>query len=117
MAFRPVFAKPEVDEAITIRVVGNWTIYVNRAVRNKLSDPRAITFQWDDDDALLRICAASPDSPGAVPISTGDGGRTASVTNMLKDLGLHFESTVRIPVTQDGPLAVIADLSEYRSTP
>ena len=67
-----------------------------------------------DDESLLRISAASPESREASRLTTGTKKR-CSITNLLNSLGVSIPHTVRIPATPDGPLAVIADLSEYRS--
>ena len=79
-----------------------------------IGEPRAIAFEWDDDASLLRISAASPESPEAsrLPSTMSHG---VTVTALLRELGVSFPGTTRLAATPDGPLAIIADLSEYRS--
>lgn len=120
MAFRPISNRPEEGAAVTIRVTRNgWQLYITREARDLISTPRAITFEWDDEDALLRISAAAPDAPGASRLPTTTDRYVTGVTTMLRGLGVQLDTTTRIPVTPDGHFSIIADLSEYtyRSTP
>lgn len=117
MAFKPVIAKTKRYPFVTIATSGGGRVremtLTAETLRN-IGEPRAVAFEWDDEDALLRISAASPESPEASPLGKSLTARV-TVTALLRQLGVTVESTTRFPVTQDGPLAVIADLSEYRS--
>ena len=116
MAFKPVIANTQRHPFITISTAAKYTreLSLSSAAHRAIGEPRAISFEWDDDDALLRISAASPDSPESSPLAQGLRSR-CTVTTLLASLGVQVSDTTRFPVKQDGPLAIIADLSEYRS--
>ena len=116
MAFKTVVANTSKQTFVTISVTGarKCELYVAGAAYRAIGEPRAVAFEWDDDESLLRISAASPESREASRLTTGTKKR-CSVTHLLSNLGVSIPHTVRIPVTPDGPLAIIADLSEYRS--
>ena len=77
-----------------------------------IGTPAAIHFEWDDEESLLRIVASSPDDPAAFHLGPQ---RRAVIPRLLDHLGVSIEQTTSLPATSDGPLSVIADLSEYRS--
>lgn len=77
-----------------------------------IGTPAAIHFEWDDEDSLLRIVASSPDDPAAFHLGAQ---RRAVIPRLLDHLGVSIGQTTTLPITSDGPLSVIADLSEYRS--
>lgn len=114
MAFRPVIANTKQHPFVTIRANRNGVreLCLSAETHRNIGEPRALAFEWDDDDALLRITAASPDSPESSRLPASLDARVA-VTTLLTRLGIAVTETTRFPVAQDGPLAVIADLSEY----
>ena len=116
MAFKTVVANTSKQTFVTVSVtgVGACELYVASSAYRAIGEPRAVAFEWDDDESLLRISAASPESRESSPLTTGLKKR-CSITNLLNSLGVSIPHTVRIPATPDGPLAVIVDLSEYRS--
>lgn len=117
MAFKPVIANTARHPFVTI-LAGkrdSRSLTLSALTHRAIGEPRAVAFEWDEESSLLRISAAAPEHEGAskVPPKLGHG---VSVTSLLRQLGVHVQQTTRIPVTRDGPLAVIADLAEYRST-
>ena len=116
MAFKTVVANATKHAFVTISVTEarQSELYVPTVAYQAIGEPRAVAFEWDDDESLLRISAASPESPEASNLTTGTKKR-CGVTYLLRSLGVSILHTVRIPAIPDGPLAVIVDLSEYRS--
>ena len=116
MAFKPVTANTHRGPFVTIlaRRGQERGLTLSVASLRAIGEPRAIAFEWDDDASLLRISAASPESPEAsrLPSTMSHG---VTVTALLRELGVSFPGTTRLAATPDGPLAIIADLSEYRS--
>lgn len=115
MSFRKL-AKPRRTVAptvpsITLAPASKSTTYMalNRAAQTALAGgAKHIHFEYEDETALLRIVASSPDDPASYALS---GHGRVSVTGMLRDLGLRVTEATRIPVTAVSRLAVEADLS------
>lgn len=72
--------------------------------------PRAVFFEWDDEDSLVRIVASAPDDPAAYRVPQS---RRLRIPGLLASLGVSAPEAVRIHAERDGTFAVIADLSEY----
>lgn len=116
MAFKTVIANTNHHPFVTISCTKyrGFELTLSAVAYRAIGEPRAIAFEWDDDEGLLRISAASPDSPEASRFGAGLTPR-CGITPLIRALDIHVERTSRFPVTTDGPLALIADLSECRS--
>lgn len=77
-----------------------------------LGEPRAVFYEWDDTESLLRIGATSPTDSSARRMAEH---RRVSFSGVPDAVGLHFPEPVSVHLAKDGPLALIANLSEYRS--
>lgn len=99
---------------VNIRSNGQAQLRLSVSAYQAMGEPRALHFEWDPDDALIRLVSADPDAPDAHALPPGMF-KGLYVTELFYGLGIAIPETVRIPATPDGPLAVIADLSEYRS--
>ena len=112
MAFAKV-SKPKPDPYITIttRTEGGNAIMLPAHTRDLIGDPVAVFFEWDPDDSLLRIVASSPADPDSYRVGVRN---RIGVKGLLGSLGVEVDKTGPHPVIADGPLAVIADLSNYR---
>ena len=77
-----------------------------------IGEPTAVHFEWDDEGALLRVVASSRDDRHAYPI---DSQRRTTTGDLFKRLGLHHGENIHLLAVRDAPLALIVDLSEYRS--
>ena len=82
--------------------------------RRAIGSPRAVIFEWDEDEWLLRIVASSHADPASRLLP--ESGRL-SIASVLRMIGVNVDVARTLPLKQDGPLALIADLSDYRSTP
>ena len=80
------------------------------SAHNSFGKPSAVFFEWDEDECLLRIVASSTADPAARKL--GEKGRVA-LGGVFTAIGVDIAEPCTIPVTADGPLALIADLSEY----
>lgn len=89
-------------------------VRLSAATMRAMGEPVAVFFEWDADDSLLRVVASSPDDPASYRVGRA---LRASVHGLLEQIDVHVGETTAFPATPDGPLAVIADLSDYRSTP
>lgn len=115
MSFRKL-AKPGRTVAptvpsITLAPASHSSTYLalNRAAQMALAGGvKYIHFEYDDEKALLRIVASSPDDPASYALS---GHGRVSVTGMLRDLGLRVTEATCIPVQPVSRLAIQADLS------
>lgn len=96
----------------TRRANGATSFKLSTGLYESLGSPRAIHFEWDDDGSLIRIVAANPGDSGSYRICTNG---EYTITDLIDAIGVSFLETTRVPTTSDGPLAAIADLSEYRS--
>lgn len=117
MAFQRITSdRKKLPPFLTLYVRGNGQVQLRLSVGayQAMGEPRALHFEWDPDDALIRLVSADPAEPDAHALPPGMF-KGIYVTEMFYGLGIAIPETVRIPVTPDGPLAVIADLSEYRS--
>lgn len=118
MAFQKVVAPPSLRHSpITTRFrphVGKCGAHVelSKGAVDSIGNPSAVYFEWDPDDSLLRIVASSPDDPASYALTKG--GRV-SISPILAILPIQISEPVGPPTRADGPLALIADLSEYRS--
>lgn len=85
---------------------------ISGKARQMLGDPAAIALEWDPDEWLLRIVAASPDDPDAYRL-----GKTPriGITGIARELGWMWDIAATIPVKPQGRTAVLADLSQVRT--
>ena len=118
MAFQKVVAPPSLRHSpITTRFRphrGKTGAHVelSKGAIDSIGHPSAVHFEWDPDEHLLRIVASSPDDPAAYALTKA--GRV-SIAPILAVLPVEISEPVGPPTRADGPLALIADLSEYRS--
>lgn len=82
------------------------------AAHRAIGEPVAVHFEWDDEGYRLRIVASNPKDPAAYNVRTQ---RRVGVTGLPEMLRIDAPTGIAIDATVDGPLALIADLSEYRS--
>lgn len=118
MAFKAVIANATRYPYATILVGsdGRRALALSTLALAGIGEPRAVAFEWDDEESLLRVSAAAPDAPEASPLPR-KASHGVRVTMLLKQLGVTVPETTRFPTRRDGPLAVILDLSEYRNNP
>ena len=91
---------------------GATTFQLSSGLHESLGSPTAVHFEWDADGSLIRVVAAQPEDVGAYRIRTNG---EYTITDLLDAIGVCFPETTRAPAVSDGPVAAIADLSEYRS--
>lgn len=89
---------------------GQAYLALNSAARKVMGDPVAVILEWDEDDYQMRIVASSPEDPDSYRIIKGTG--RISVTGILRELGIDATERRTLPVTPQGRIAVLADLSE-----
>ena len=118
MAFQKVVAPPNLRHS---RIATRFRphrgrsgahVQLSRGAIDSIGEPSAVHFEWDPDEHLLRIVASSRDDPAAYAL-TKDG--RVTIAPILTVLPIEISEPVGPPTRADGPLALIADLSEYRS--
>lgn len=93
-------------------------------LREQMGQPAGVQFQYDPDDNLLRIVAASPDDRDAYKIPLGHTGEFV-VRDLISAIGYPMGENAKFAAVNDGPGAAIVDLNSplpdgtltYRSTP
>ena len=118
MAFKKLSAPPSPRHSpLTARLrpgktPGHDHMDLSVGARQAIGNPRAVFFEWDEEEWLMRIVASSHADPASRLLPPS--GRL-SIASVLRMIGVDVDVARTIPLTKDGPLAVIADLSEYRS--
>lgn len=118
MAFKKLSAPPSLRHSpLTGRMRpgtkrGKDHLDLSVGAREAIGNPRAVFFEWDDEEWLLRIVASSHADPASRLVP--ESGRI-SMAAVLRMIGVHIDAARTLHLTKDGPLALIADLSEYRS--
>lgn len=94
------------------RTPGHDHMDLSVGARQAIGNPRAVFFEWDEDEWLLRIVASSHADPASRLLP--ESGRL-SIASVLRMIGVDVHEARTLPMARDGALALIADLSEYRS--
>lgn len=118
MAFKRVArpsARPPSFVSIAVKDGVAHSFSLSQKAYERIGSPSAVHVEWDDLDGLIRIVAASPDDPEAFRVPPNTRRRQIRALLLFREIGVAPPEPVRVPAIPDGPTAVIADLSEYRS--
>lgn len=115
MAFQKL-GRPKPRKALTVYITfddhGRSRFRLSPLAYERMGEPRAVFLEWDDEASLMRLVASSPDDPSAYLVGTQ---ARFCPSGALEAMGVDIPEATAFPVTPDGPLALIANLTEYRS--
>lgn len=86
---------------------------LNTAARRTLGDPAAITLAWDPENLLLLVTVASPDDVDSYALGSTTG--RASVTAIMRDLGLTPAEAHTMPARKHGKTGLVVDVSGIKT--
>ena len=106
---RIISGAPMISLGQSGRAAGQTYLSLNSAALRALGEPAAIRLAWDADQAHLAVIICSPDDPRSYTLTSN--GR-ASVTQIMRKLGISVTETTRHPARPHGRTGLVIDMSE-----
>lgn len=112
------FVRPAVNPAgrtsqPTIGVDRKGFITISKAAHAMIGDPAAVIIEWDPDQYLIRLTAASPDDPNAFRTGGKNPSKRFMATRFLDYAGLGIPAQgMTFTARKQGTRALVADLSD-----
>lgn len=117
MSFQ-TFVRPQTNPAgrtshPTIGVDRKGFITISKAAHAQIGDPAAVIVEWDPENYLIRLTAASPEDPNAFRTGGKNPSKRFAATKFLDYAGLGIPvKGLTFAARKQGSRSLVADLSD-----